>query len=200
MAQELKELIEKIQQEGIKAAEEKARQIESRAQESAAQALKRAKDEAERIILEAKEKAKKTEDASKASIAQAGRNLLISLRQEIGALLNKIIVSSAGQELSGNELAKILHSLIIEAVKKDTAGIVISVSKEDVEKIEKEVLSGLKEEIKKGISLKAKEDIASGFLISFDAGKSHFDFTDEALASYISQYLKPELGKLLKGE
>ena len=72
--------------------------------------------------------------------------------------------------------------------------------KEDQEKIEKGLLAELKEEVKKGITLKPSEDIAGGFIISYDAGKSHFDFTDKALAEYFSLYLKPKIGQMLNSE
>ena len=46
--------------------------------------------------------------------------------------------------------------------------------------------------------LKPAEDILGGFTISFDSGKSQFDFTDQALAEYIGQYLKPKLEEILQ--
>jgi vacuolar-type H+-ATPase subunit E/Vma4 len=52
--------------------------------------------------------------------------------------------------------------------------------------------------MKKRIILKPTDEISSGFTISYDAGKSLFDFSGEALAEYISAYLKPELNKILK--
>jgi vacuolar-type H+-ATPase subunit E/Vma4 len=42
------------------------------------------------------------------------------------------------------------------------------------------------------------EDISSGFIISYDQGKSYFDFSDKALAEYIAGYLKPQLSEILK--
>ena len=53
MAEQIKDLIEKINQEGIKAAEEKARQVEEAAKQKADEILAKAKLEAERIIAEA---------------------------------------------------------------------------------------------------------------------------------------------------
>ena len=105
---------------------------------------------------------------------------------------------SVRQALTANELTKILHSLIADNVKQNKSNIIISVSKEDLTKLEKGFLAELKEEVKKGITIKSSEDILAGFLISYDAGKSYFDFTDKALADYLGQYLKPELAKFIK--
>ncbi|PIW68507.1 MAG: V-type ATP synthase subunit E, partial [Candidatus Omnitrophica bacterium CG12_big_fil_rev_8_21_14_0_65_42_8] len=54
-------------------------------------------------------------------------------------------------------------------------------------------------EAKKGIVVRASDEISVGFTISFDAGKSQYDFTDKALAEYIGVYLKPKLSEILKG-
>ncbi|MEW6008260.1 MAG: V-type ATP synthase subunit E family protein [Candidatus Omnitrophota bacterium] len=198
MAEEIRDLIAKIQNEGIKVAEDKARRIEMEAKELAEQIINNAKTQSAKLIGEAQEKINKMQDTSKSALKQAGRNMLISLKEEINSLLDKIVLLSARETLTPALLSKILHSLIIETAKQNKGNIIISLNKDDVEKLEKGFLAQLKQEIKKEITLKSSEDISAGFLISFDEGKSHFDFTEEALADYISQYLKPELAKLLK--
>jgi vacuolar-type H+-ATPase subunit E/Vma4 len=45
--------------------------------------------------------------------------------------------------------------------------------------------------------LRPAEEISGGFTISFDDGKSCYDFTDKALAEYIGIYLKPKLNQIL---
>lgn len=197
MAEEIKELIEKIQQEGIKAAEDKAQQIEAQAKQQAQNLIAQAKSEAAKVIAQAQEKINKMEEAHKTSLTQAGRNLLIALKKEINALLEKIIVLSIRHALTPQELAKIISAFIREKALQEKGNIIVSLSQEDLKKLEEDFLGELKEEIKKGLTLKAQEDISGGFLISFDSGKSYFDFTDQALAGYLGQYLKPELAKLL---
>lgn len=198
MAEEIKDLIEKIQTEGVNVAKEKAKQIETQASKQAEEIIKKAKNEAVKIITEAEDKIHKLEQASKKSLSHAGRDLLISLKKEINALLDKIMVLAIRQTLTHLELTKILHSLVTDTAKQNKNNITILVNKDDLEKLNKTFLAELKEELKKGITLKAKEDISAGFLISYDAEKSYFDFTDKALAEYLSQHLKPELAKLLK--
>jgi len=68
----------------------------------------------------------------------------------------------------------------------------------DLEKLEKTLLNELKEEIRKGITLKPSDSITAGLVISYDSGKSYYDFTDEALANYISVHLKPKLRDMLE--
>ena len=198
MTEDIKELIEKIQQDGVKIAEDKAKRIEIEAKQQAEEIVKKAKSQADKLIKEAQEKISKTEEAAKASLKQAARDMLLTLRKEICTLLDKIIKLNVSQALAPQELAKIIAILVEDFSSQDKTNVAISLSKEDAQSLEKSFLGGLKEEIKKSVILKPSEDISGGFVISYDGGKSHFDFSDKALAEYISQYLKPKLGELLK--
>ncbi len=198
MAEELKNLIEKIQEEGVKAAEEKAMAIKNEARHTAQAVIEKARQEARAIIADAKEKAAREEGVGRLSLKQAGRDTIIALRKEIAAALDKVVASSVKEALGPLELVKILSMLIAEQGQKRQEGIIISLSKEDAQKIEKGFLGSLTQELKKGITLKVSEDIQAGFLISFDDGLSHFDFTDKALADYLGSYVKPKLAEMLK--
>lgn len=196
MSEELKGLIEKIQTEGVLAAEEKARQIEQDARQKAKEILAEAGSAADKLTAEAKERIARMEESSSLAIKQAGRDTLISLKKEINSLLGKVVKSNIAAAVSPHELTRIIISLIKDVRHKE--GVQVTLSKEDLQKIEAGFLDELKEEIKKGVSLKEAEGLSSGFLISYDSGKSHFDFSDEALAEYLSSHLKPKLAEILK--
>lgn len=199
MSEDLKGLIEKIQQEGIQAAESKARQIEEHAHSSARNIIEAATREAEKIRAGAQEQIKRADDSARASLQQAARNTLISLRQEITAVLDALITLDVRKSLAPQELAKIIAGFLAHHRGVDeTSEIIISLNKEDLGHLEKSLFGELTGEIKSRLVLKASEDIKAGFSISYDAGKSHFDFTDQALAEYISAYLDPKLNQILK--
>lgn len=199
MAEDIKGLIDKIQEEGIKAAQDKAGQIQEQAERAAQDILERAKTEAEKVIALAQAAAGQARANTESLLKQAARDLLISLRREIEQTLNKIIALELRRALEPQELAKIISHMIKEHSGKTKEEIIISLKKADLETLEKHFLGLLKDEAKKGITLKSAEDIGAGFIISFDAGKSHYDFTDKALAEYISLYLKPQLKQILEG-
>lgn len=200
MAQEIKDLIAKIQQEGVKAAQEKAAQIKSEADLQAKKIINEAKSEAQRIIENANTEAKNLDDSTRASLKQAGRDLLISLRREINSMLSKLIKAELGRALTAEELAGIIGSLIKNAPLSLGSEIIVALDEKDKEKLEKGFLKHLAQETKKQIILKSTAGIDGGFMISFDAGKSIFDFSDTALAEYMAGSLKPELDKILKSE
>jgi len=198
MAEEIKSLIEKIQQDGIKVAEEKAREIEDQAKKEADLILQNSRAEAERLLSEAKDNLAKMEQSQKALLAQAGRDLVLTLKKEINAMLERLILQEIQGSITPEVMADILGRIIKEQATLGKEDIIVTLKKADLDKLEKNFLARLKEEAKKGIVLKPSEDVRTGFLISFDNAKSYFDFSDQALAEYIGTYLKPKLAELLE--
>jgi len=198
MAEEIKSLIEKIQQDGIKAAEEKAKEIEDQAKKEADLILENARIQAERLLSEAKDNLAKMEQSQKALLAQAGRDFMLGLKKEINAMLERLIL----QEIQESMTTEVMADILVQIIKKDATlskeDIIVTLKKEDRDKLEKGFLNSLKEEVKKGIILRSSEEVRSGFLISFDNDRSYFDFSDQALSEYIGTYLKPKLAELLK--
>ncbi len=200
MAQEIKDLIEKIQQEGIKVAQDQAAEIKIQAEAEAKKIILDAKIEAKKIIQQANTESQRLNDSTQAALKQASRDLLISLRKEINAMLANLIKAATYQALPANELMQIIETLIKNAPLSLGSEIIVSLNPLDQEKMAKEFFKQLAEKTKKQISLNSAEGIESGFIISFDAGKSIFDFSDTALTEYIVGFLKPELGKILNSK
>ena len=198
MAEDIRDLIEKIREDGIRAAEEKAREIEARAHESADEILASARLEAEKTLAAAQERIKREEERERALLAQAGRDLLLSLRSEINAMLGRIILSDVQDVLTPESLFGLLHAAITQYSGEEAGCIEVEVKKEDLEALEKSYLSRLREATKKNIILRPSDEISGGFIISFDNGRSCFDFSDKSLAEYIGTYLKPKLHAILE--
>lgn len=197
MTEELKQLIEKIQKEGVQAAEAKARQIEEEARRRAQEIVAKAGKEAAGLLSEAEDKTRRMEESTKTTLQQAGRDLVLSLKKEVNDILRKLVEARVREALDPEELAKIITALVKDARGEGRENVVISLKKEDAEKIREGVFAELKDAVKKGIVLKPCEDISGGLTISYDAGKSLFDFTDKALTEYITSCLKPKLKDIL---
>ncbi|MCX6681555.1 MAG: hypothetical protein NTY71_01015, partial [Methanoregula sp.] len=172
MAEEIRDLIEKINQEGIKAAEEKAQNIEAAAKQRADDILAQARLEAEEMIAAAKDRIRREDEKGKTLLAQAGRDLLLSLRKEINAMLGRIVVSDIHQVLTPEALYKLLSEVVRNYSAGESSDITVFLNKEDLETLEKKFLHKLREETKKKIILRPAEEISGGFTISFDDGKS----------------------------
>ncbi len=200
MAEELKELIARIQEEGVKAAEDKAKKIEGDARRRADEIISQAEKDSRLKLARAVDEIAKAESGSRTALKQAGRDLLLELRKEVCAVLDRIVLRETKKTLTPDEMVKIIGALIKETVSKSgLERVIISLNKEDLDKMEKAFLSGLSGELKKAITLAGSEEIGGGFTISYDSGRSYYDFTDKALAEYLSTRLKPQLAELLKG-
>jgi len=200
MSENLKDLLEKINQEGIKSAEEKARIIENKAENDAEKILEDARKLANNIIQEASSNAQRLKAAAEASLKQASRDTILSLKEEIRKILNKIAALEISNAMSGDQTGRILADLIGKYIDKNGQpdDIKVLVKKEDLEKIKDSFMSKLKDKVKAGVEFRPSANINAGFSISFDEGKSYFDFSDEGLLDALSVYLNPELVKLIK--
>ena len=198
MADQIKELIEKINQEGVQAAQEKAREIEDLAQQKAEIIMRKADAQDKKITEDGQDKGNRLQESSQAALKQAARDLLLSLKKEIVALLERLMVKDVSAALTPEELSRIIAGVIKEYCGQENNEVIVYLKDFDKNKLEGHFLSKLKDELKKGIELRQQEDIHAGFIISFDAGKSHFDFSDKALAQYLGTYLKPKVAELFK--
>ncbi len=198
MAQELKALLDKIQKEGVESAQKAAREIEARAQKQADEIVARAESDARKLLDDAQEKIRQEKDASEAALKQAGRDLVLSLKKQILATLEKVVTLDVRQALGPQELAALVKLAVQQYGGQDAGPVTVSLQDGDRRKLEQGFLSRLKDELKRDIVLKATDEVAGGFIISFDAGKSHFDFSDKALAAYLSGLVRPKLAEFLK--
>jgi len=197
MSDEIKNLIEKINQEGIRAAEEKAAQIESEAKKRSAEILRNAQLAAEKLIKDAEEQTRLMDEKEKALLAQAGRDMLLTLRKEINSMLEHIVTQEIRQVMTPQYLTGVISELILKTCSQGGSDIIVSLKKEDLDALESNFLARLKDETKRQIVLRSSGEISGGFTISFDSGSSQYDFTDKALAEYIGGYLKPKLAQIL---
>ncbi|MFH1478801.1 MAG: hypothetical protein ABIG92_03370 [Candidatus Omnitrophota bacterium] len=118
MSEKLKELLDKINREGIEKGEENARSIEEKAKKEASKLIQDAKLKAKNIIEEAESTAKKTVESGELTLKQAYRDLVLSLKEEIRNILNKVISVEASRSLSKDKLVNIIESLIENFIKE----------------------------------------------------------------------------------
>jgi V/A-type H+/Na+-transporting ATPase subunit E len=196
MSDTLNTLIEKIQREGIEEAEAKALEIETEAHNRARNIIEEATTKADALLTEAKRNLEKIRKSDETALTHAGRNLLISLRQEINATLLKVIKEDIREGLSDDMIYRIIEKLILEQSAQPGTDIVVILTPQELTALSS-FLTKLQERIKKSITLKHSNQFDRGFVISYDAGKSYFDFSDHALGEAVMKYLKPRLAAIL---
>lgn len=200
MSQRVQELIDQIKADGIQAADQKAKEIEGNARTEAQKVIAEAQARARQIVAGAEAQARKIQESTRIALRQSARDALLALRKEIERLLQKIISRQIGDALPPERLADIIGEVVRKSVETKLADddIRVTLGREDLGRLKDGFIAKLQKEIKQPIQLRPADDMAKGFTISFDEGKSCFDFSDAALAEYLGAYLNTQVAALLK--
>jgi len=199
MSQQVQELIEKIKTEGVQAADQKAKEIEGNAKTIAQKVAGDAQTLAQKIIADANAQALKIQESTQMALKQAARDTLLSLRKEIEAVLQKVVSRQVSDALSPEHLAGIIGEVIKKSVESNMAenDILVVLNPKDLNKLKDGFIAALQKEIKKPIKFQSNNDTAGGFTISYDEGKSCFDFSNDSLTEYFSAYLNTQVAALI---
>jgi V/A-type H+-transporting ATPase subunit E len=195
---QVQELIDKIKKDGIQTASQEAAQIKKDASAEAQRIVDAAKKEAIEIINRGKQDAERSEKAGIAALEQASRNLVLAFKDEIQALLDKLI----GEHTASNYNADILKTALPEILKswaaKGTDNLSVILPDGELSKLQSFFSEKLTGELWKGVELKSSRKLNSGFHISNKEGSIYYDFSAEAVAALLSAYLNPKLAEILK--
>ncbi|MCL2214503.1 MAG: V-type ATP synthase subunit E [Treponema sp.] len=195
---QVQELIDKIKKDGIRTVTEEANRIRADAQSEASRLVESAKKEANDIISSSKLEAQRAEKAGIAAIEQASRNLILAFRDEIQALLNKIIGEAVGLNYNDDVLKQVLPELIKSWAAKGSDDLAVILPENDLSRLQGFFNERLAGELSKGIELKSNRKLANGFRISSKDGSVYYDFSAEAVTELLSTYLNQKLAGLLK--
>lgn len=199
MEVQLQELIEQIKKEGVAAAETEAKAIVDDAKEQAEKIIADAKTQADKIIADAKAETERMTKSSEDAICQAGRNLLISFRESVSRELSAIINENISTVYSSEVLSQLIVNIVANwADKPDAEDITVILPAEELETLKETMLQALKEKMLKGITLKANDNFDGGFRIAVNNGSAYYDYSAEAVADMLSNYLSPKITELLK--
>jgi len=195
---QVQELIDKIKKDGIKAVSEEASKIRGEAQAEARRIVEAAKREADDIISRGKQDAVRSEKAGIAALEQASRNLVLAFKDEIQALLNKIIGERVSANYGEDALKAALPEILKKWAEKGTDDLSLILPESELSKLQNFFNEQLTSELSKGVELKSNRKLSSGFHISNREGSVYYDFSAEAVAGLLSAYLNPKLAEILK--
>jgi V/A-type H+-transporting ATPase subunit E len=195
---QLQELIDKIKRDGIETASEEASRLKSQAEEEAKRIVDAARREAENIIAKAKTDAERTEKAGIAAVGQASRNVVLSFKTEIQAILDKIIAQEAASSLNDDVLKAVLPDILKGWVGKGGESLDLILNETQLKKLSAFFKEKLAAELKKGVELKSDRNLGAGFRIANKDGSAYYDVSAESVAELLSAYLNPRLAETLK--
>ena len=188
---QLKELLEKIKDQGIREADAQADQIIAEAHQKAEGILSEARAEAERMRQEAREAADRFESTGRQAVAQAGRDLLLRLRASILALFDALIRRQSAEALEPQLLQRIIENLVTAWVQQGKGDFAILLSQDDQEACAAYFERRLADELKRGVEIKPLPGISAGFRVLEKDGAAYYDFTDQGLSELLAEFLNP---------
>ena len=192
MAEELQQLLEKIQRDGVDKANAEAAAIVAKAKAEAEALVKKAQEDA--AAAEAKGKADAEAYAARAreTIAQAARDTVLKVKDDVTKLLTKLLAQDVTAALA-TEAVPIAAAAVKELVTGSaTAEVAASAKLVDA------LRAQLAAQAQGGVKVVADEMTGAGFTVKLDNGRVEHDFTDVAIANALAQRLRADLAALLK--
>jgi V/A-type H+-transporting ATPase subunit E len=196
MAEELQGLLDRIQRDGIEKADTEAAQIVKSAKSKAAELVKQAEVQAAALISKAEEDGKLFQKRGESAIAQAARDVVLSVADSITKTLQGIVSTQVDKALSGDDFATIVKQAV-EAYCSNEA-VEVLVSPEQQEQVTALFMQQMAEQMKSGLSVKGDKNVVSGFVVSMQDSGVHHDFTGTTLTHSFCSLLRPKLAEIVK--
>ncbi len=197
MSIHVQELIDKIKNEGVEAAEREAEKIISEAGEKAARIIKNARAEADSHKAQAEKEIKKQEAASRDALKQAARDILIGLEKKIIAQFEAVLTESVGDAMSSELTEKLILELAGAWADKGEEGLKIVLSSRDARELESALKGKLAQRFKEGVEILPSPKVTKGFRIGGKDG-AFYNFTTEGVAEVLAETLSADLAETLK--
>ncbi len=199
MPEALQSLIDKLQGEVVDEAEAKAGAILADAEAEAGRRIAAANAEATRIRSEAERDAALSRERGERALQQAGRDVLMAVRRGVEDVVMALVRDSLVETLTPETLRDMLLVMADAYAKRSGPERRMSVllGEEDREKLARFYADEYRQKLDKGVDIRLGRDIEKGFRVSMNGDHVEHDFTLGAIASVLSEMLRPELAKLI---
>jgi len=193
MTQDLQQLLEKINADGVEKANAEAEKIIGAANARAKTILDSASREAEQIVANAKAEAKAFERRAEEAVRHAARDTLLKVEQSVTALLTGLLLKEVNAAMANPDLVASLASEAVRAYLTGSGGINIATSASLADTLRAR-FAGL---AKEGVSVVTDDRTGTGFKVRLAGGHVEHDFTGAAVAEALSRGLRPQLKELI---
>lgn len=200
MEVKLESLIEKIKRDGVGEARKASGELIKNAQEQAAKVIDDARIKAANLIEEAEKEAVGFEKNAEDAIKQAGRDLVLNLKEELTKLFDRILKRDFSEHLTPEFLKQLIVKIIDNWSPGENSSLEIITSSQDKKKLEELLFSHFKDEAKNTITIKASSNIDKGFRIGIKGEDVHYDFSDESILESLKEILTPSISRILDGD
>lgn len=203
MVETIESFVERLQQEGVDAGRQQAKQLLDEARAQADQIVADAGSQAEEIVGKAKADAERTLAQGKDELALAARDALLRLEAATTRTLDSLLKAAAEKTLKDEKFFEhLLHDVAVQYAEKDAERewpVVITVDEEMLEVATRWAISEMTardgEDWRSRIDLKGRLRTA-GF--EYTAVDGTVEVTPESIASVLGEMISPRLRKLIE--
>lgn len=197
MEVQLKELIEKIKNDGVESAKAQGEEIVAKARQEAKEIVAQAQKAAKEAQETAAKEAQASEERGRQALQQAGRDLLLNLTQKITGLFDAALAKHTREALDEGALTALVKEAFSKLELKGQ-NLALHLSEADAQKIGEALKAALGSSVKGGLEIKPTKSVEAGFRIEEKEGGAFYDFSSQALAENLAAYLNPKLAEDLK--
>lgn len=196
MAQQIQDLVESIQKEGIDKANKQAEQIITDAKSKADEIIKSAKKESEKILSDAEKEVALRDQSAKASLSQAARDVQLSLKKALTAQINALLEEKVSKAFKTKDFVKLIKD-VISLDLSDPKTTELQISEDDYKALAETLTKELGDKIKQGLEIKPVKSVNVGFKLADKDGSGYFDFSEEATAKLMVPFLSPAIAEIV---
>ncbi len=195
MTQDLQQLLEKINTDGVEKAKIEAAKIISQAEAQAKKTVESAQHEAAQLVNQAKQEATSYERRAEESIRQAARDTLLNLEKSITTLLTNLLLTEVKSTLQTEGVVTQLVCDAVHAYLHNKGSMEVIVAQTWVQKLQAKLVA----EASQGVKIITDTQTGAGFKIRLANGRIEHDFSAAAVAEALAKQLRPQLAALVKG-
>lgn len=194
MTQDLQQLLEKIQRDGVDKAKTDSDKIVEDARAQARSLIESARAEATKIKTAARVEAEAFEHRAEETVRQSARDTLLNVEKAVTSLLTTLLLKDVNSALNSTEL---VSGLVVEAVRTYLAG-KGTIEVAAAAKLADALRAKLAGEAASGVTVVTDDTIGTGFRVRLANGRIEHAFTGAAIADSLAKQLRPRLASLLK--
>jgi len=200
MAEELKNLIERIHEDAVAKAQRDAEAILQKARDEAEAIRKDARAEAAATLKKAEADSTVFAERGRKAVEQAARDVIIAVGQSVTRTIEALAEERVKAEMDPEFVRKMITHVVTAYCTKEGKcdEIDLLVSEQDQKAVVQFFMQEFRDAIHKGIDIHPAGDIASGFRMIVDREHVQHDFTGDAIATAISKLLRPHLAEIVK--
>jgi V/A-type H+-transporting ATPase subunit E len=194
MTQDLQQLLEKINTDGVEKAKSEGTKIIDQANAKANAIVATATRNAEQMVAHAKQEAEAFERRAEETIRQSARDTVLNVEKSVTAMLTALLLKDVNTTMSTSELVAQLAAEAVRAYIQEKGGMDVVASSKLVDAIRAKLAA----EALNGVTVISDDHTGAGFKVRLANGRIEHDFSGAAVADALSKNLRPKLAALLK--